>query len=167
MNSNQTEQWKPILESEFYEVSNLGRIRLVTTREIKKPTIGANGAALVNIKLRSSWSVRCVSGLVAGAFLGPRPRGHMVAHKDHDRTNTALSNLHYVPLGWRTADNPTERGRYLVGKLDSSQAREIRKRARDGECGRRLAEEFGVSAPLVSQIKSGSKWAGTKRTRKS
>jgi hypothetical protein len=167
MTNNQAERWEPVGVSEDYEVSDMGRIRSSVTGQIKEPTFGSNGAALVNLKIGSSWSVRCVSVLVAEAFLAPRPAGHMVVHRDGDRTNTALSNLGYLPLGKRVPNNPKERGRYLVGKLDSKRAQEIRQRARAGECGRGLAEEYGISASLVSEIKNGSKWAGRPQMGKS
>jgi hypothetical protein len=40
-----------------------------------------------------------VHHLVAAAFLGPKPDGAEVNHKDCDKTNNALSNLEYVSRG--------------------------------------------------------------------
>lgn len=58
---------------------------------------------------------RCVHMLVAEAFLGPRPIGQEVRHKDDDRTNPRLDNLEY---GTRQ-DNVNDmmgRGRYWSPK---------------------------------------------------
>lgn len=33
--------------------------------------------------------------LLAEAFIGPRPEGHFVLHRDDDRTNNSLENLYY------------------------------------------------------------------------
>ena len=46
----------------------------------------------------------------------------------------------------------------MVGKLTKARAAEIRRRALAGELTRNLAEEFGVSSALVSNIKHGVKW---------
>lgn len=37
-----------------------------------------------------------IHGLVAEAFLGPRPEGYQVDHKDGNRSNNHVSNLEYV-----------------------------------------------------------------------
>lgn len=37
-----------------------------------------------------------IHGLVAEAFLGPRPEGYQVDHKDGNRSNNHISNLEYV-----------------------------------------------------------------------
>ena len=38
-----------------------------------------------------------VASLVAAAFLGPRPSGHVAFHLDRDKGNCRLNNLVYVP----------------------------------------------------------------------
>jgi hypothetical protein len=60
--------------------------------------------------------------MVAETYLGPRPPGRMVRHRDEDRANCALDSLIYVRLGGRVPDNPAERGRYLVGKLEAEKS---------------------------------------------
>jgi hypothetical protein len=82
----------------------------------------------------------------------------MIRHKDDDKTNCAVSNLAYVPLGFRQPRMAAEQGRYLVGKLSRKQAGEIKRRAKAGEAAKALAIEFGVNPTLVSNIKHGKKW---------
>jgi hypothetical protein len=92
-----TEIWKPVAEVPRYEVSNLGRVRIGKT--ILKPW--AKGRNLrVNLRLevgRDARSVnRYVRGLVAAAFLPPRPSPlHAVQLKDNNASNLAASNLYW------------------------------------------------------------------------
>lgn len=53
-----------------------------------------------------------VHTLVAEAFLGPRPEGMVVHHKDGNRDNCHLSNLEYVTLA--------ENARLRVSTIDYS-----------------------------------------------
>lgn len=151
------EVWQAIDASCAYEVSQFGRVRWADGR-IKLPTTSRDGTLVVNLYANGRNCVRAVHTLVAGAFLGPRPAGHMVVHKDNDPTNCHAVNLSYQPLSRREPRWASERGRYLVGKLTQARAAEIRRRALAGELTRNLAEEFGVSSALVSNIKHGVKW---------
>jgi len=151
------EIWKSIEGASDYEISSHGYVRWTDGR-IKKPTISRAGVLVVNLYGNGSTKVRAVHSLVADAFLGPRPAGHMVSFKDSDSMNVDAENLTYVPLSLRQPRRPSERGKYLVGKLTRYQADEIRKRALAGESTLSLAEQFGVSSALVSNIKHGRKW---------
>ena len=58
---------------------------------------------------------------------------------------------------WRGYDKRGERN--PSAKLTAAQVNEIRERARAGENQSRIAEQFGVSRQLVSEIKRGNVWA--------
>jgi hypothetical protein len=106
---------------------------------------------VINLYSNKKTNVRNLRSIVAEAFLRPRRPGEMTVHQDGDQLNCAASNLAYAPLGLR-------RPKYTPAKLTRLQADEIRKRARAGESVTSLAREFGVSAPLVSNIKNLVKW---------
>jgi hypothetical protein len=162
MNSKRTnqsrERWTPVDTLASYQVS-LGRIRNADGT-IKAPTISRYGTLVVNLYAKGKTDVQAVHSVVARAFLGPRPKGHMVVHKDGDASNCRAANLSYAPLGQRQPRKVSERGRPLAGKLTGAQALEIRLRAQAGESTLHLAEEFDVSSSLVSNIKKGKKWKG-------
>jgi hypothetical protein len=151
------EVWKPVIGSPNFEVSSLGRLRWRASGELKLPTC-RGGELVVNLYAAGKGMVRNLRSIVAEAHLRPRHPGEMVIHLDGDRSNCAAENLEYASLSLRGPIDPNERARSVSRKLTMRQAEEIRRRARAGEAVVALAGEFGVSAPLVSNIKRGLKW---------
>lgn len=101
MNS-EAEVWKPVVGWPDYEVSNLGRVKRTTIkisiiRERKLPS-GYKGVSLwLHAKPKKKQRTGTVHIMVAEAFLGPRPSGHDIHHKDRDRMNASATNLEYLP----------------------------------------------------------------------
>jgi len=93
------EIWKK--HNSKYEVSNKGRVRHIEHKRILKYSYPGNGTPQVNVGNHTV----CVSHLVAGLFLGQRPIGHDVHHKDENRSNNAASNLEYKPLSEHRGDH--------------------------------------------------------------
>lgn len=102
------EEWRAIPGFPKYEVSNMGNVRHIRHRKNLRGSIPYNKYRQVKIindlcpmrrdgKYRAGMS-KCIHQLVALAFLGPRPQGYEVHHKDHDRANNRLDNLEYIPL---------------------------------------------------------------------
>ncbi len=93
------EEWRKyvgIVDSRNLEVSNFGRMRSVKRHLNPKP-IGRNGRYLafcfsVNSKPRTVYA----HAAVAETFIGPRPKGYQVNHKDKDTSNNHVSNLEYL-----------------------------------------------------------------------
>lgn len=102
------ERWLPIPGWEgLYSVSDLGRVRSehrVVTRSDGTPCTvrervlrcgrrdGYPSVVLRNVSLGKHLKVH---HLVMQAFMGPRPEGIEVLHRDDDRNNPALANLYY------------------------------------------------------------------------
>lgn len=95
------EQWKPFAGGN-YAVSNLGRVMRLTLGRNTWPgrmlrthvmTMGYTSVSpVINGK-----NVPCyVHSLVADAFIGTRPEGHEVNHKDGNKANNDWRNLEYV-----------------------------------------------------------------------
>lgn len=76
-----------------YEVSNCGNVRHTTHKKILKYSYPQNGTPQVNIE----GTTICVSRLVAGLFMGVRPEGCEIHHKDKNPSNNNVSNLEYIP----------------------------------------------------------------------
>jgi hypothetical protein len=96
-----SEIWKPT-PSPNYEVSNFGRVRRATcghgtcVGRILKPKLKNSGYLFVCFSddgVLSYWHVHL---LVAQVFIGPRPEGMQINHKNLDKTNNRDGNLEYV-----------------------------------------------------------------------
>lgn len=99
-----TEEWRSVSSFEgIYSISNLGRLRRdkadrgsVVGRILKPKTNSANGYNYYILSLKCKKITFSVHKLVCAAFIGPRPPGYEINHKDGIKTNNALSNLEYV-----------------------------------------------------------------------
>ena len=102
-------EWRPIPGFEgYYEVCEDGTVRSLdrltkgpygTWRQRYGKIVNTNQTehypyAMLNKHSRQYH--RRVHVLVAAAFIGPRPPGMTVHHKDHDKTNNHRSNLEYL-----------------------------------------------------------------------
>ena len=98
------EFWRPIVGYEgLYEVSNAGRVRRVGNGHgvrlgrILRAAVGSHGYLTVAL-YRGDSRPRSVMvhGVVAAAWLGPRPEHHEVNHRNGQKTDNDLRNLEYV-----------------------------------------------------------------------
>ena len=97
------ETWKPVIGWEdSYEVSDEGRVRrscegrATFIGRIQKPTLNRKGYPIANLNRDGRRQIIPVHKLVATAFIGPRPAGKEINHRDGNKTNNALPNLEYV-----------------------------------------------------------------------
>ncbi len=98
------ETWK-FIHNEFYEVSDMGNLRRAkpgTATFIGRPVLPMSSATgymqvcLCGMSKRKAY-VHC---LVMEAFVGDRPKGMVINHKDGDKQNNELRNLEYIsPTG--------------------------------------------------------------------
>lgn len=173
-----TEIWKPVPEFEgLYEVSSLGRVRSLA-RQVKqmsrhgseytmmrkgkllKPGRASNGYLTVTL---GRGNTRLVQHLVALAFLGPRPEGHLVCHNNGDRRDNRAENLRYDTHSANLVDrhdHAQRRGQLAenygrVAKLTLCEVCAIRT---DDRLQAEIAEDYGVSQSTISMIKSGNRW---------
>jgi hypothetical protein len=153
------EEWRPIAgTADRYWVSSLGRVR-GPKGNILKPAPNSHGYPRCVASPRG----RCfVHILVAEAFIGPRPVGMVINHKDMDPSNPAANNLEYITrsqniLYSSVRGRPTgARGeRSGAAKLSESAVREIRTSALPL---RALARRFGVDHKTIRKAKSGETW---------
>lgn len=167
-----SEIWKPIDGcAGWYEVSNLGRVgswamvgrggaagKRSPTMRILNPKVG-KGYKHVKININGKIRTAHVHTLVLSTFVGPRPDGMLCRHLDGDRSNNRLENLAWGT--WKeNAHDSFLHGTHSCGtrgggaKFTKEQVIEINRRVHNGETGRSLAKEFGVSEGTISFIKN-------------
>jgi hypothetical protein len=184
--SEDEEVWLPIpgYEGRYY-VSNFGRIRSDVSRlmpgRILKMCVSNTGYFYVRLWKNGREKVHFTHALVAAAFLGPRPVGLLVNHKDGSKLNNRPENLEYVTRSEniqhafdtglikaasgnrhrsRTRPESIPRGEDSpVSKLKQSQVDEIRRRHADGESCVSLAKEFNVAGSQVNRIVLWQQWS--------
>jgi hypothetical protein len=176
-------EWKAIAGFEgLYEVSDDGQVR----RAIDAPTDhwrsrintwpgrlckqrpNEDGYFIVGMWKDGAVKKIAVHRLVAVAFIGPRPSGHEVNHKDGNKANNAAVNLEYVTHGDNVRhaissglSNPyaaSMKGeQHWKAKLTDSMVREIRS-LKGTVTQPALAERFGVCAAMIGRIQRRECW---------
>lgn len=174
-----TEIWKAVVGFEgAYEVSNLGRVRVLdrlvtrtfksgaTATHFKKghmlaPGPHTGGYLMVQFYADGEHDARTVHRVVMESFVGPRPAGTQILHDDGNKKNCRLDNLRYGSSVENNADKKRH-GTYLFGetaplvKLSESDVRAIRRRR--GELQQELADEFGCTFSNISAIQRRKSW---------
>lgn len=175
------EVWKPVSGwADLYEVSNLGRVKVlrrakacrnrwgatVQTRptRIMKPTISAFGHYFVNLHCDGKVKRRSVHRLVCEAFHGacPPDKQHC-AHWDGNPANNRADNLRWATVK-ENSDDTRRHGNLRTGeasnlsRLTGNKVLEIRKRAAAGECLRQIAGEIGFTREGVAAIVARKTW---------
>lgn len=173
-----TEEWRTIPGFSHYEASSLGRIRRIgkhpgnTTSRGKGGILSANpnpaGYLAVGLSINGRRKTYSVHRCVNLAFHGPPPPGTpQTRHLNGIKTDNRPCNL-----AWGThienSHDAVEHGDIKLGSLRSdSRLKEadvvaIRVRNASGESQYALADEYGVSQQLISQIVRRVAWRHVK-----
>lgn len=168
-------EWKAIpCTSGVYLASSMGEIRRAKKLSVGRPVRAASvqigksgGYALVNIQFGDKWRVVTVHSLVAEAFIGVRPHGLHINHKDGNKLNNAASNLEYVTrsenmkhaMAFGLWSPPRATGeRNAKATLVADDVRKMVLLEHD-HTKAELAEMFSVSRGCVRDILSGHTWS--------
>lgn len=92
------EVWRQVTADDGrYQVSSLGRVRSCRIGgEWRLLTTSLRSRTSRYLSVRVDGRTRYVHDLVASVFIGPRPDGTQVNHKDTDKLNNVATNLEYV-----------------------------------------------------------------------
>ncbi len=171
--SNQ-EVWRHVKGfEEFYQISNLGRVRSVSRVVLRKngrkyrvrgkilTATPLNKYAGVSLSRKGSVKNVYVHHIVMEAFIGDCPENMEINHKDGNKMNGKIDNLEYIShkknvehafstcLSTKGSDRSDS-------KLTEMNVRRIRE-LRGIETGRALARKYSVSESLISHIQLGKR----------
>jgi hypothetical protein len=169
-----TEEWRDVPNYEgLYLVSNLGRVRsldrviphgrhkgCVKTLKGRMLLLASTVRGYLFVGLARDGGVlqREVHILVASAFIGPRPEGYHLHHKDGDHTNNRPENLEYL-LGREHHSLHSRGEKNNRSRLVPEQVREIRRLLAEGRTQKSIADMYGVNEVSVHLIYKGKHWA--------
>ena len=163
-----TERWAAVHEFEsLYDISSEGRVRRSApgrktfVGKILKPLRHSAGYPVVMLTKGGIHHSRYVHRLVAFAFLPTTPERFEVNHINGDKTDPRLSNLEWV------SESEQRKHAWRIGlqkapKLTPDKVRAIREMFAAGVKGDDIAASFGVSAPTISNIRTGKLWSRVK-----
>jgi len=164
------EEWRPIPGyEEWYEVSDLGRIRSwkVSGHDKKRRhpvlimgSFVSTGYKYVQLHKDRKFKKIAIHVLVLLAFVGPRPEGHDAAHADGARDNNELSNLRWASRA-ENMDDAKKHGTILRGVqkynavLSMQDVEDIKRQYLGGVKQRVIAAKYGIDQSIVSRVCSG------------
>lgn len=164
------EIWKPVTGYPGYEVSNLGRVRRVNYLIASKSKHRKVRYLRVRLTQNGKGKAFRIAQLVTGAFLGPKPPGLTIDHKNLNRYDDRAENLEYVTIDenirraieggaikrGKTGKRHKDRSQFHV-KLSEEQVQDIKRLIPDMPLSH-IAARFGVSAQTIALIRDGSMW---------
>ena len=162
------ERWKAVVGYEgYYEVSSIGRVRRILRdrRSAKYRYLALapddEGRPRANLCVNYERKNAIVSGLVAAAFIGPRPDGLLVCHEDGDNANNRVGNLRYGTQASNMQD-AVRHGTACLGekssfcRITADVVRSIR--AHDHLTLEQVAIKFKISVTNASNIRNRKTW---------
>jgi hypothetical protein len=171
------EIWRPVVGFVgVYEVSDYGRVRSLSREsvrsnghkyfvrgQIRVTPVSKGGYLIVMLCCDGTKYPANVHSLVARAFIGPRPKGKEVAHRDGNRLNAALYNLRYATPVENDADKiqhgtRSEGERNGHARLTSINVITMRKRVAAGESQRNVAADYNVCSSHICKIINRKLW---------
>lgn len=147
-----------------YKVSAKGAI--ISTRGLRKTHVNPHGYHQVDLWKDGKSKTFRVHTLVAQAYIGDRPKGYVVNHKDGNKLNNHWTNLEYVTSrentlhAHRTGLAKGRKGvKHHKARLNPDKVRQIRKLyAAGGETFYTLADRFGVADTTISGVVNRHTW---------
>ncbi len=168
------EQWVSVLGYDgFYEVSDLGNARRVTTQGGRPSGRSLRPGSRRNylnftLSVENKQRTLCAHRMVWEGFNGPIPEGMQINHVNGDKADNRLSNLEvctpnenmshaYRALG-RDPRRPQRGEKNGRAKLRASDVEKIKELRATGLSQQKIADQFGVDQTNISAILRGASW---------
>ncbi|WP_435018414.1 NUMOD4 motif-containing HNH endonuclease [Tundrisphaera sp. TA3] len=161
------EHWKPVSGWETrYSISNVGNVRNIETGILKAAYLTTYGYRALKFYRNGKMHHKFIHCLVAEAFIGERPHGLVVNHKDGNKTNNSPNNLEYVTSAENNRHavemklyipNRFPNGTIRPRKIDEAGAERIRT-SEGGKTLANLSIELGILLEQCYKIRKGTQW---------
>jgi NUMOD4 motif/HNH endonuclease len=164
-------EWREVVGYEgLYQVSNDGQIRRHVDSGVRNYGTWPGRILKQRTDEKGYWYVclpfhklRWIHRIVAAAFIGPRPDGYQLNHKDGNKDNNHVTNLEYctpmenishaINSGLRDTNGEANGN----GKLTTELVREIR--SLQGTLSQRgIAKRYGITKTTVGAIHKRKIW---------
>jgi hypothetical protein len=166
-----TEEWLSVAGYEgIYAVSNHGNVMSMNYAKSKLPGLmsfnlrrGYRSVFFCKIGEKCRWFT--VHTLVARAFLGERPSGNHINHRNGVKTDNRVENLEYCTPAENSKHNfkiglQCNKGEnHSQSRLNDEKIREIRRLVKSGIAQTHVARKFGIHQSQISNIARGRAWA--------
>lgn len=155
----QIEEWKDIPDAPGYRVSSFGNLLGIRFKHFYRPSRDSKGYLFIRIpKFKMSTKIHV---LVARLWIGERPTGMQVNHKDGNKLNNHFTNLEYITqkenikhairIGLRPA-NINLRNNSI---FDRAQVQAIRDAINHGHGNQPISKYFKCDHSTISKIRRG------------
>lgn len=176
-----SQEWRPVVGYEyFYEVSSAGEVRSCArrvsawygTRVRKRRTLATflDRSGYKRVRLTDALGgkrFRKVHHLVAAAFIGARPEGLFVLHRDDDKFNNGVDNLYYGTQA-QNAEDAVRNGKHKGSAQPGDRHHNAKLREADipvimmlkdmGVPLLQIAKRFGVTDMTIHDVVKGKTW---------
>lgn len=97
------EIWKSVIGFTRYEVSNMGNVRNIHTKELKSIRVSKTGYCITDLRENGIHKTSYIHRLVAEAFIENAFSLPCVNHIDEDKTNNHVDNLEWCSVAYNNA----------------------------------------------------------------
>lgn len=167
------EIWKPIKGTKkLYYISNMGRVKSYRNKNvypegrILKNVLTASGYHRVGILIQGRNKKELVHSLVAREFIGPRPKGYDINHKNFITVDNKVENLEYcthaenIRYSFKYNKNMPQIGeKNWMTKLTTNDVIKIHKMYYiEKNTQAKIMKKYNLSSSSISRILNGKRW---------
>lgn len=154
------ENWQPLYNFPYYQVSDKGQVRRTF---VYKPKPNNAGYPCVNLSYKNNQRKIAIHRAVWEMFRDTIPPDRMINHMDGDKTNNDISNLELVTnrenIEHYKNNLLTYRGSKVnTAKLTDDIVKDIRAKRENGYSTAMLVKDYGVNKSTINRILSRKNW---------
>lgn len=158
-------QWRPVISYEDYMVNNDGEIMRVSTGH----TFNSHGMTrrkvgkqykIIHLRKNGKSLTKTWHWCVARAWLGPKPKGYCINHKNLNKFDNNPNNLEYITID-ENIDKSIKQGAYTY--KHSKNVNKIKKDFEQGQSITNIARKYKMTWQFAYYIIKGYLWNKDKK----